>query len=336
MAVVSFGSPYLLLGLLTVPLAIAFAARSDRRRGRYAVAFTNLELLASLGASQLPRRRFMPLVIFLLALTAAWVAAARPRETVVTRAPHATVVLLVDVSGSMAFNDVAPTRLGAAERAMTTFLERIPRSYRVGLVAFNSSPEVLVEPTTNHALVRENVDLLGAESGTAIGDGLAAAVRLIGSPHRDVAVGRGRTPTAAIVLLSDGAQTQGRLTPLQAAGLAGRAGIRVDTVALGTDHGAPNPSGYGGPTPPSNTLLGGLLPPMPPDPQTLAAIAQRAGGQTYVARSASALDLTYARLGTSILRSRTTREISSWFAGVAALVLLASLGVSWLTRPRLP
>lgn len=327
----SFGSPYLLLSLAAIPLVAAVAVLSERRRAKHAVAFTNLDLLASLGTPPLRRRRFVPLAALVVALASAGVAVARPREVTVSRAPRATIVLLVDTSGSMASTDVAPSRLGAAEHAVALFLRHLPRSYDVGLVAFNSYPQVLVKPTTDRSLLTENMALLNADSGTAIGDGLASAVALITKSDP----GSARV-SRAIILLSDGAQTDGSLSPLQGAGLARRADVRVDTIALGTDRSMPNPSGVGGPGPLSNTLVGSLLPPAPPDPRMLAEISARSDGETFVATSAGRLDRTYARLGTRLLVMRTSREISSWFAALAAAALFAALAASWALRARLP
>ena len=281
----TFASPYLLPLLLVVP-AVAFAAWwLERRRARYAVAFTNLELLASVAGTRRSRRALVPLVLFLLALTAAAAAVARPRATVHETADRATVVLLVDVSGSMRASDVKPTRLLAAARAMTLFSAKLPSKVRVGLISFSSGPNVLVPPTTDRALMHEGIELLTPEGGTAIGDGLGVAVQVVRSAVGDAKKSRDGKIPGAIVLLSDGAQTRGDLTPLQGADLAKRAGIRVFTVALGTDHGTLGPGVLGG-------IGGGLFGGsgrfrVRPDPVTRAAIARDTDGETFEAKSAS-------------------------------------------------
>jgi Ca-activated chloride channel family protein len=334
---VSFGSPLLLLLLLIVPAAVAFARSLDRRRARYGVAFPNLDVLASVASAQRMRRRFIPPALFLLALAAASTAVARPQALRDAPAQQATIVLLVDVSGSMRTGDVRPTRLGAAQAAMDLFVKQVPPSYRVGLVAFSLWPEVLVKPTRDRTLLRENLDLLQAESGTAIGDGLAAAVAVAKSSLGKAARGRDGKLPAAIVLLSDGAQTRGTLTPQEGAARAAQGGIRVYTVALGTNHGVANSSGVGGPGSLGSVVgFGGQSPAMPPDPATLAAISQDTQGQTYLVRSAGRLNAVYLQLGSHLLRLRTVREISSWFAAAAAVLLLASLVAARLTGPRLP
>ena len=334
----SFISPWYLLGLLIVPLVLAFALWVDRRRTRYAVAFTNLDLLAQVASKQRSWRRWVPLVLFLLALAAASTALARPRASVSVPASRATVVMLVDVSGSMRASDVKPTRLGAAQAAMGAFADRVPKGVKIGLVSFSTGPNLLVIPTTDRTILHEGIDLLAPEAGTAIGDGLALAVQTVkesvgGAPRSS----DGKVP-GAIVLLSDGAQTRGTLTPLQGADLAKAAGIRVFTVALGTDHGTLGFGPFGG-----YGLGGGFGPggsarrfPVRPDPVTLAAIARDTDGQTFRAKSAAKVQSVYKQLGASIAHKKQTREVSSWFTGLAALLVLTSLAAARMTGERLP
>lgn len=327
----SFANPYLLLLLLIVPLAAFAAWWLERRRARYAVAFTNFDVLASVAGSRRRSLALLPLLLFLLAAGAATAAVARPRAILSEPSDRATVVLLVDVSGSMRADDVKPTRLDAAAHAMAVFVAKLPKNVKVGLVQFSSDPNVLVMPTTDRAVMQEGIDLLTPEGGTAIGDGLAAAVRVakagVGIAPRDH---DGKIP-GAIILLSDGAQTRGTLTPLQGATLARRAGIRVFTIALGTNHGTLGGFGFGG---------GGFFPGGPllvrPDPVTLAAIAKATGGKSYRAQSASKVDSIYKRLGASVAQKHVTKEVTSWFAAAAALLLLGSLGAARATGGRLP
>ena len=333
----SFTSPWLLLVLLIVPATLAFAVWIDGRRARYAVAFTNLELLAAVaGTRRRSWKRWLPLALFLLALAAASAALARPRATVSVPANRATIVLLVDVSGSMRAADVKPTRLGAAQAAMSAFADRVPTGVKIGLVTFSTGPNLLVIPTTDRAILHEGIDLLSPEAGTAIGDGLEMAVRTVKTAVGDAPRGKDGKIPGAIVLLSDGAQTRGVLSPLDGAGLARTAGIRVFTVALGTDNGTLDPStfGFGG------GGGGGLGRtrrfPVRPDPVTLAAIARETDGKTYRAQSASKVEEIYKQLGASIAHKSVKREVSSWFAGGAALLLLLSLGSARLTGERLP
>jgi len=332
----TFASPYLLALLLVVPAAAFAWWWLDRRRARYAVAFTNLDLLASVAGPRRSWRTLVPLALFLLALGTAAAAVARPQASLSETADRATVVLLVDVSGSMRASDVKPTRLLAAANAMSIFASKLPKQVRVGLISFSSGPDELVPPTTDRSLLQEGIDLLQPEGGTAIGDALGAAVQVV-----KAAVGpgakrnkEGKIP-GAIVLLSDGAQTRGTLTPLQGADLARRAGIRVFTVALGTNHGTLGPGVLSGG--PYGGLFGGSGSfVVRPDPVTLAAIARDTDGETFRAKSAEKVASIYKGLGTSIARRTVHREITSWFAGAAALLLLGSLGAARAAGGRLP
>jgi len=334
---VSFTTPWFLLALLIVPATLALALWLDRRRARYAVAFTNLDLLASVAAPRRPWRRWAPLALFLLALAAASTALARPKATVSVPANRATVVLLVDVSGSMRAADVKPTRLGAAQKAMASFADSVPGGVKVGLVSFSTGPNLLVIPTTDRTLLHEGIDLLSPEAGTAIGDGLSLAVQTVKSAVGDAPRGKDGKIPGAIVLLSDGAQTRGDLTPLQGADLARTAGIRVFTVALGTDNGTLDPGAFGFGFPGGAGGQGfSRRFPVRPDPVTLAAIARETDGKTFEAKSASKVQSIYKRLGSSIAQRQVNREISSWFVGAAALLLLGSIAASRLTGARLP
>jgi Ca-activated chloride channel family protein len=331
----TFASPWLLFAFLVVPLTLAVALWLERRRARYAVTFTNLELLASVASPRRASKRWIPLVLFLLALACATAAIARPRARVSVPAGRATVVLLVDVSGSMRAADVKPTRLGAAQAAMATFADKVPKGVKVGLVSFSTGPNLLVVPTVDRTVLHEGIDLLAPEAGTAIGDGIELAVQTVKQAIGDAPRGKDGKVPGAIVLLSDGAQTRGVLTPIQGADKARDAGIRVFTVALGTDHGTLNGFGFGlGGN--GGGFGGGRRFPVRPDPVTLAAIARETDGKTYRAESASKVNDVYKQLGQSIAHRPATREISSWFVGAAALLLLLSLGSARVTGGRLP
>jgi Ca-activated chloride channel family protein len=325
----TFGSPLLLLSLLAIPVLLLLAYAVNRRRARYPIAFTNLALLAELA----PKRhgvwkRVIPLVLLILALALAAGALARPRVNLARPDQNATIMLLVDVSGSMRANDVEPTRLDAAVNAMRTFLDKLPPQFKVGLVAFSSEPEVLSAPTRDRQLVREALGYLMPEAGTAIGDGLQTAVKLAQSSLARAGVERkpGQQLPAAIVLMSDGAQNRGFLQPLQAARNAKAAGVKVYTVALGTPGGVVS-FGFG-------LYINSI--PVPPDPQTMRLIANTTGGTTYSARSAERLSNVYKSLGSSIGRKTELREITSWFAAAAALFLIGAIGTGRLVEGRIP
>ena len=311
----TFASPLLLLSLLVVPATLVFLVVVRKRPSRHAVAFTNVDLLADLTGPRRGRRHWIPVALLLVALAAAAVATARPAVRLSSPVDNATIVLLVDVSGSMQAADVEPTRLDAAAAAMRTFIDRLPRHARVGLVQFSTEPEVLASPTTDHGFIRESLGYLAPEAGTAIGDGVAAAVKLVQRSLTERGVVRlpGRPVPAAIVLLSDGSQNQGFLLPLAGAAQAQAAGIKVDTIALGTPHGA--------------LFVLGQRQEVPPDPATMRAIARATGGSMFAARDSRGLQDIYNSLGRSVGQQSQRREITSWFAAGAALVLLGAVGL---------
>jgi Ca-activated chloride channel homolog len=342
----SFERPWLLLTLLVIPLAVGLYVLSERRRMKYAIRFTNLDVLASVAGTTY-RRRLIPLVLFLLALAAACVATARPQSTTLIPRDRATVILVLDVSRSMQSKDVRPTRLGAATEAVRTFLGRVPKRLQVGLIAFAGDPAVAAPPTRDHDLVRKALDTIQwfpSFGGTAIGDALAAAVELgqqaVGGQNGNLASVRSAAPDTqtrglvSILFLSDGAQTRGELEPLQGAERAKAAGIPVYTVALGTPNGTLT-FGGGGP--------GGGFPgfgtrrvPVPPDPETLKQIADRTGGRFFAARDAKSLRSAYSKLGSELGRRPGKSEISYKFLALAAGLLVAAGVLSALWSPRLP
>ena len=337
----SFDSPYLLLSLLAVPAAIGIWLLAERRRMRYAVRFTNLEVLAGIVPRRAWRRYLAP-VLFLLALSSLCLALARPHVSTSVLKDQATVILVIDVSGSMQSTDVKPTRLQAAQEAARAFIEHAPKGLRVGLIAFAGEPEVAAPPTTDHKLVIQSLDSLDmfpGFGGTAIGDALASAVRLgqqaVQTPPKPpgqtiayvttTAAGSGASPVS-ILFLSDGSQTRGTLQPLEGAARAKAAGIPVYTFALGT---------------PGGTLTRGFGPyartiPVPPDPNTLKAIADTTGGKFLAATSAEPLKAAYSRLGSKLGTTPGRTEVTYKFLGAAALLLLAAGLVSALWAPRLP
>lgn len=345
----SFASPWLLSTLLVVPLAIALYLLAERRRMRYAVRYTNVDVLASVAGGRSWRRPLTGLVLLLAAATLC-VALARPRVHTLVASDRATIVLVLDVSGSMEANDVKPSRLAAAQGAIRTFLQKVPSRVRVGLVLFAGVPEEATPPTTNHALVEQSVDAAnvfrGGFGGTAIGDALAFAVK-VGQKSAGIQGSRGLTayhPVAdaspastlvTILFLSDGHQNRGLLQPLQGASAAKKAGFPVYTVALGTKGGKITNFNFGG----GGGFFGGgpgLRQALEPDPATLHAIAQRTGGQFFNAKTAGSAEAAYAKLGSSLGRIPGTNEVTVDFAiGAAALLLVAGvLGALW--APRLP
>jgi Ca-activated chloride channel family protein len=340
----SFGHPVLLLTLFVVPLAIGAFALAERRRMRYAVRFTNLDVLAGVARGG-AWRRFVPLTLFLVAVAALCVAVARPHATTLVAQERATVILVIDVSRSMDASDVKPTRLLAAEAAVRTFLDHAPKRLRVGLIAFAGIPQVVTPPTRDHELVRQGlIDIAGygGFGGTAIGDAVAAAVELgqqamsgNGSLASFAAPSTPARGLVSILFLSDGAQTRGELLPLEGAQRAKEAGIPVYTVALGTPNGTLDLNGGVLPGGGFSGGFGGSIR-VPPDPDTLRAIAQTTGGQFFEATSSKILDAAYAKLGSKLGRKPAKTEVTYEFLAVAAGLLVASGLLSGAWAPRLP
>ena len=346
----SFGSPYLLLTLFIVPLGVALYLLAERRRMRYAVRYPNVDVLASVAGGR-SWRRILTGAVFLLAIATLCVAVARPRVHTLVPSDRATIVLVLDVSGSMQANDVKPTRLAAAQQALNIFLDRVPKRVRLALILFAGEPVEAAPPTTDHDLVRQAVNdanvFEGGMGGTAIGDALADAVR-VGLRSAGIASSRSLTvydPEAApapsstlvtILFLSDGHQNRGTLQPLQGADVAKKAGIPVYTVALGTPGGKITNFSFGGNFFNPNGGGPGLRQALAPDPKTLHAIANATGGKFYEAKTAGAVAAAYSKLGSSLGRVPGRDEVTVDFAvGAAALLLVAGiLGALW--APRLP
>jgi Ca-activated chloride channel family protein len=346
----SFGHPLLLLTLVLLPIAALVYLWLERRPAKYAMTFTNIEVLASV-TSKSSWRRYIPPALALLALAALCVALARPHRSTMVASDRATVVLVIDVSGSMRATDVKPSRLAAAQNAVRTFLKKVPHNVRVALVAFAGDPQVAAPPTTDLDVVRQGLDSLGYYSGyggTAIGDAIAAAVDLVKPQNPNgtqtiayTTVAAQKKSPVSILFLSDGHQTRGLLQPLEGADRARAAGIPVYTIALGTPNGVLTrpPGGFGG------GGGGGFGPgqgfgpsqiPVPPDPDTLRQIAQTTGGKFFDARSAQALESAYSHLGSVVAQVKGKRETTNEFLALGAILLVAAGAFSALVAPRLP
>ncbi len=227
-------------------------------------------------------------------------------------------MLVTDVSRSMRADDVDPSRLEAARRAGQRFLDKAPGQLRIGSVTFSDRPQIVESPSANRDDARSVLDGLVADGGTATGDGLSAA---LGALERDRGKDGKRTP-AAILLLSDGESTVGR-DPVGVARQAGRLGIPVYTVALGTETAVVE-----GPN--------GELLPVPPDPETLRRMSEVSKGQAFTAKQSDQLDKVYEQLGSRIGQRKVKREMTSGFAGVGAALLAAAAGLALRFRGPLP
>ncbi len=352
----TFKSPWLLLGLVVLALAIGLWLLADRRRARYAVRYTNLDVLATVvsGRSWL---RYVPSGLVALGLAVLLVGLARPEVKRSLLTERATVILVVDTSRSMQAKDVKPTRLGAAQEALRTFLDKAPQDLRVGLVVFAGEAQVATPPTKDHELVGTaitDIDQFLVYGGTAIGDALQTAV-LLGRQVTDLApsdddgvaapASSSTTRTLAqasscpeeespvsILFLSDGAQTRGLLQPLEGARLAREACFPVYTIALGTPRGVIERGPFGGfPGSSDSQVI-----PVPPDPETLRSIARTTGGEFSEARTADSLEAAYKNLGSRLGRESGQSEITWLFVAIAAALLLLGTAVGAFVSPRLP
>jgi Ca-activated chloride channel homolog len=317
----SFASPFVLWGLLLIPLGLLAYWFVQRRRIKYAARFTNLDLLANVVDASPGRRRHIPAVLALAALAALIVAMARPQAVVAVPRDDATVVLTMDGSASMNATDVPPTRLEAAKSAASSFLDDLPERFRVGLVSFSNATRVLEEPTDDRDAVRTSLDEIQGEVGTAIGDAIRDSISL--APREENGQ-RSDKKLFAVLLLSDGKNTAG-VDPLDVLDEAKEAGVPIYTIALGTDAGTVEiPDEFGG----TQTV------PVPPDPETLRRIAQETGGRFFEAPTEADLQAVYEEIGSQVSYEDEERELTAAFAGAGAVFLLigASLSALWFGR----
>jgi Ca-activated chloride channel family protein len=320
---VTFDRPLALLLLLLVPALVGLWLLNDRRRQAEAARFSNLALVPNLLARRPGPIRYLPLGVLLLALSALLVGIARPHATLKVPRKEATIVLALDVSRSMSAQDVKPTRLAAARTAANAFLEKVPDSYSVALVAFGSRAFVAVPPTTDHQLVRTGLNNLNSGEGTAIGDAILIS-SLLGRRHRDA---DGHIPPTTVLVISDGAPQGGRVPPLVAAKRAKQLHVTVSTVLVGTPAGIVTAKLVGG----YNEQIR-----VPPSPGTLQKVAQITGGEFFRARTSTALTRVYERLATRTGHKKQDREITDVFAGGGAALLLVGGALSAALFRRVP
>jgi Ca-activated chloride channel family protein len=322
---VNFGAPLMLVGLALLPLALAAYVVAQRRRRRYAVRYTNVDLLASV-AGRVGWTRHVPALLALLALAALLVALGRPERTVAAEQRAATVVMVTDTSGSMFAKDIAPDRLTAAKTAGRALADKLPRDFRLGLISFGTEVAQLVEPTTDKQRVKVAVESLKFGGYTAMGEGLDAGIDAVRTPVTNPDTGLPQRLPAAIVLLSDGANTRGR-DPITIADRAKKLKIPVYTVALGTQ------TGYIEHTAKDGTVTREAV---PPDTETLQEIARSTGGRFYQAADAQRLTEIYRNLGTRFSSKKEKQEVTAAFAGGGLVLLLAGMVVAMTRGGRLP
>jgi Ca-activated chloride channel family protein len=315
----SFREPALLAFLLLVPLALLAYRWAQGRRRRYAIRYPALDVLAPVAGRAWGRH--VPAALAIAALAVLAVALAQPERTVAVERRQATIMLVHDTSGSMKATDVPPDRLTVARESARTLVNSLPRQFRLGLVSFNSTAEQLSEPTTDRAQVLAALDSLRVRGATAMGDGLQLGINAI---RRPVVTSKGRSERVpgAIVLLSDGASTRGE-DPREVARTAARFRIPIYAIALGTQAGL-LPTSDGGTTP------------VPPDTETLQAVARDTGGRFFTAPTARDLETVYRNLGRDVALGEERQEMTAAFAGGALALVLGGLVVGLLRTGRLP
>ncbi|MFT4036188.1 MAG: VWA domain-containing protein [Patulibacter sp.] len=306
--------PVFLWALLAIPLGLAAARLARARRRRFAVRLPTAGMVAGLTVREPAWQRLLAPLLAAAGVAAIAVALARPQVTVAEPVQRASVMLVTDASGSMRAEDVEPTRLDAAKRAVDQFLAKAPAQMRVGLLSYSSAVESVQTPTTDRAQIAEASASLQAGGGTATGDALAAAIEQL----RPASESRDPAP-AAILLLSDG-MTSGGADPVEVARQAKAQGITISTVALGTADGTVQ-------------LSPGQWPiRVPPDPETLREIAEVSGGEAFSVDDAGKLSDVYRQLSSKFGTHPVKREATAGFAGLAALLMIGATAVALRRR----
>lgn len=313
----SFHDPLWLLALLLVPAVVLWQLLTRRRRTtRYAIRFTAVSTVREVVQTGGRWAARVAAVSVLLAIAVAAAALARPRIPHRVPIGQASLMLIIDHSGSMAASDVDPTRLKAATRAANTFIDQLPKSARVGVIGFADTSDYVQRPTIHHSVVRSVIDSQVANGGTATGPALDLALSLLRGSDK-------HHPPSAIVLLSDGAANVG-INPVVPARQARQDKIPIYTVALGTRGGVLNLGPFSRPEP------------VPPDPELMRAIAQESGGRTFNAQSASQLSSIYSALGQQLSTVVHHKDITAEVALAAAALLLIAVVCSRRTLVPLP
>jgi Ca-activated chloride channel family protein len=339
--------PQFLWLLLAIPLLVLLYLWLIRRKKKLALRFASLSIVREAMSAGQSVRRHIPPLLFLLALTAMLIAAARPMAVVVLPSNQQTIILAMDVSGSMRAADVQPNRLVAAQEAAKSFLKELPRTVKVGLVAFAGSAQVAQLPTTNRDDLVTAIDSFQLQRATATGNAIVVSLATLfpdagidisdfapKSRQTGVAIDRAGKPppkeftpvapgsytSAAIIMLTDGQRTTG-VDPLDAAKVAAERGVRVYTVGIGTVDG--ETIGFEGWS--MRVRL---------DEETLKAIANKTNAEYFYAGTANDLKKVYNTLSSRLTVEKKETEISALFAmGAAALALLsAGLSLLWFNR----
>jgi Ca-activated chloride channel family protein len=321
-----------------LPLLVLAYVYLLRRRKKFAVRYSNLALLkeAMGGASW---RRHVPPFLLLLALAGLIVAVARPSALMTLPSQHETVILAMDVSGSMRASDVEPNRLVAAQNAAKAFIADQPDSVRIGIVAFAGTATVAQAPTKNKEDLYAAIDRFQLQRATAIGSAIIVSLATLfpdggydvstfsyGSetkrkpPANFKPVPPGSYTSAVIILLTDGQRTSGP-DSVMAARLAAERGVRIFTVGVGT---------------PEGKIVGfdGWSMHVRLDEETLRSIADLTRGEYFYAGNAVDLKKIYQTMNARLVMETKKTEVGAFFSAAAGLLVLlaAALSLAWFHR----
>ncbi len=335
-----FAWDWMLPLLLLVPLLIILYVVAQRRRARYALRYSSLLIVQDALKTRPGWRRHIPPLLFLLSIAAMLIAAARPQAVTVLPKQEATVILVIDVSGSMRAEDLKPNRLEAAKAAARLFVDRQEQNTRVGVVAFSANASVVQMPTTDKEAVLEAINRLTIGRSTAIGSGILTALNAIfGETDAPATTALDPTPgppavsptpvpsgfhvPAIIVLLTDGQNVVGA-HPLAAAQEAAERGVRVFAIGAGTKQGT-TVRGPGGSRSGFRTEL---------DEETLQMVSQMTDGKYFHASDENALNDIYQNLDTQLILRTERTEVTFGFTALAMLFSLigAALSLAWFNR----
>jgi Ca-activated chloride channel homolog len=308
----SFAAPaWLWLLVLVAALAVGYFL-VQRRRLRYTVTLTNLDLLASVMPKRPAWRRHVPPALMLLATLIMVLGLAGPTVRMPDPSRNSVVMLAVDVSPSMMANDVPPNRSEAMKSAVRDFLNSVPDDTQVGLVSFAASANVDVPPTQDHQAVTDALAKIPYQSNTSLSQAVLTALNTVRTAGGS---------SAGIVLLSDGASNTG--PPPEVAIEAARAAkVPVSTIALGTPTGKVQ-------------LAKGPVD-VPLDTRELERLARDTGGLTFTAANEAQLQAIYSNIGESVTPPIVPVDISSWFFLSALIAMVAAAGLSLVWFARMP
>lgn len=321
----NFLSPERLWAFLGVAALVALYIFVQQRRQVYAARLASSDLLSSVIPSQRRWRKHLTAALFLLSACILVAAFAQPTRKVEVPRERATVIVAIDVSLSMQADDVDPNRLEAAQASANQFVDELPPTLNVGIVAFAGTASVLVPPTQDRELAHRAINSLQLAESTAIGEAIATSLdALATAPPGD----DGEIPPARIVLLSDGVTTVGRPDE-EAIADAIVAQVPVSTIAFGTAGGVIQ---YDDPVTPeveTDPI------PVPVGGESLKTIARRTGGAFFSAESTAELAEVYDDIGSAIGYETVDREVTDRWVGAGLLLLALSSALSMLWFQRL-